>query len=77
MSCERCLAALRSIRADTRILPSGSFSSVSPFTDEAQRPYAASWHGFFGEFEALRGVLEVCPDNRPVENGRSDGDGDL
>ncbi|KAK8864385.1 hypothetical protein IAR55_001633 [Kwoniella newhampshirensis] len=53
---------------DVLILPPGSFSSVSPFGDEEQRPWAASWHGFFGrwrgadpgvqEFERLKKVKE-------------------
>lgn len=30
------------------ILPSGSFSSVSPFGEEEQRDWAASYHGFKG-----------------------------
>ncbi|WRT66345.1 uncharacterized protein IL334_003300 [Kwoniella shivajii] len=53
---------------DVLILPPGSFSSVSPFTDEEQRPWAASFHGFLGrwresdpavqEFERLKKIKE-------------------
>nr|XP_031863247.1 uncharacterized protein CI109_001120 [Kwoniella shandongensis]KAA5530319.1 hypothetical protein CI109_001120 [Kwoniella shandongensis] len=53
---------------DVLILPAGSFSSVSPFGDEEQRPWAASWHGFLGrwrhadpgvqEFERLKKLKE-------------------
>ncbi|ODN94317.1 glycosyltransferase [Cryptococcus wingfieldii CBS 7118] len=35
---------------DVLILPAGSYSSVSPFGDEKQRNWAASWHGFFGRW---------------------------
>ncbi|WWC89376.1 uncharacterized protein L201_004299 [Kwoniella dendrophila CBS 6074] len=35
---------------DVLILPAGSYSSVSPFTDEEQRPWAASYHGFLGRW---------------------------
>ncbi|WWC94131.1 hypothetical protein V866_000970 [Kwoniella sp. B9012] len=51
---------------DVLILPAGSYSSVSPFTDEEQRPWAASYHGFLGrwresdpavqEFERLKKI---------------------
>ncbi|OCF36873.1 glycosyltransferase [Kwoniella heveanensis BCC8398] len=37
---------------DVLILPAGSYSSVSPFTDEKQRPWAASYHGFLGRWRA-------------------------
>ncbi|WWC61831.1 uncharacterized protein I303_104416 [Kwoniella dejecticola CBS 10117] len=53
---------------DVLILPAGSYSSVSPFTDEEQRPWAASYHGFLGrwrdadpavqEFERLKKLKE-------------------
>ncbi|OWZ68955.1 hypothetical protein AYX15_00411 [Cryptococcus neoformans] len=44
---------------DVLILPAGSFSSVSPFGDEQQRNWAASWHGFFGRWRgADPGVQE-------------------
>ncbi|WVF71429.1 hypothetical protein IAT40_006233 [Kwoniella sp. CBS 6097] len=37
---------------DVLILPAGSYSSVSPFTEEKQRPWAASYHGFLGRWRA-------------------------
>ncbi|KIS01108.1 glycosyltransferase [Cryptococcus deuterogattii 2001/935-1] len=44
---------------DVLILPAGSYSSVSPFGDEQQRNWAASWHGFFGRWRgADPGVQE-------------------
>ncbi|WVQ82346.1 hypothetical protein IAT38_004474 [Cryptococcus sp. DSM 104549] len=44
---------------DVLILPAGSYSSVSPFGDESQRNWAASWHGFFGRWRgADPGVQE-------------------
>ncbi|KAK4686229.1 hypothetical protein P7C73_g3907, partial [Tremellales sp. Uapishka_1] len=35
---------------DVLILPPGSYSSVSPFEEAEQRPWAASWHGFYGRW---------------------------
>ncbi|ORY34031.1 hypothetical protein BCR39DRAFT_518185 [Naematelia encephala] len=35
---------------DVLILPAGSFSSVSPLSDEKQRDWAASYHGFKGRW---------------------------
>ncbi|WVQ99395.1 hypothetical protein IAU59_006528 [Kwoniella sp. CBS 9459] len=37
---------------DVLILPAGSYSSVSPFIDDEQRPWAASYHGFLGRWRA-------------------------
>ncbi|WWC70259.1 uncharacterized protein I206_104209 [Kwoniella pini CBS 10737] len=59
---------------DVLILPAGSFSSVSPFEEEEQRPWAASFHGFLGRWRDLDPAVQEFEKLKKIKEEAEGGD---